>query len=201
MKRFLTILALATLVLVPAAMAQGTFGWSVSNSSVSANSNTGAIAPDPANPFAGLLYLWLNCSTDASGMSASEFDLDEPTGGVAAGSISSIGMLNGFLNAGPAPANAHAELLIAVGGCPNVATLAAQIGMGPDAFVPAVDVCIVNSNANNRSITIDCATGSGNVNDFRGFSKGGVPCESGATLCPPVSVEAQTWGSIKGLYR
>jgi hypothetical protein len=191
MKRFLTILAVAMLAVAPAAMAQPTsFGWTVSNSTVTALSNVGPIAPGPSM-FAGNLYLWLYCGTPA-GMAAAEFDVVELRGG---GAPTGFTPMNGFLNAGTATA-----MLLAVGGCPTGPVLAGSFSVGPDAFLPDIEICLVPSVANNRNITVECGTGLGVGNLVQGFAKTSPASCSVADLCP-TSVEENTWGSIKGLYR
>lgn len=198
MKRFMTVLALAVLVAAPAAFAQEQFGWTISNSTADPLSNTGAIAPDPANPFGGLLFLWLMCDnfpdgSGGGGMSAAEFDIVELTG-TSGATPSAFGTQNGFLNAGGVT-----DLLLAVGACPMGAVLAGQFSLGPDNFVPDVELCIVNSAANNRNLTVDCLTGLGVTNATIGFRKTAAPsCID--QLCP-VPVHSRSWGEIKGLYR
>ena len=191
MKRFMTILVVAMLAVAPAAMAQS-FGWTVSNSSTSALSNgPGPIGPGPS-AFAGNLYLWLYCGTPG-GMAAAEFDVVELRGG---GPPTGFGPLNGFLNAGTATA-----LLLAVGGCPSGPVLAGAFSVGPDAFLPDIEICLVPSAANARNITVECGTGLGISNDVVGFAKTSAASCVAASLCGPVSVESSTWGQIKGLYR
>ena len=192
MKRFMTILVVAMLAVVPAAMAQN-FGWTVSNSTTDPLSNTGPIGAGPSM-FAGNLYLWLFCDGTGFGMAAMEADVVELRGG---GAPTGFGVLNGFLNAGTATA-----LLLAVGGCPTGPVLAGAFSVGPDAFLPDIEICLVPSAANNRSITVACG-GSGFNNNVIGFAKtSAASCVDGdsSTLCG-VSVESSTWGQIKGLYR
>jgi hypothetical protein len=179
------------LFVVPAAMAQGTFGWTVSNSTSDPHSNTGPIGAGPSM-FAGNLYLWLYCqNTVAAGMAAMEADVVELAGG---GLPTGFSPMNGFLNAGTATA-----LLLAVGGCPSGPVLAGSFSVGPDAFLPDIEICLVPSALNNRSITVACG-GTGYQNDAVGFKKTG-PASCVQPLCQPVSVESSTWGQIKGLYR
>jgi len=189
MKRFMTILVVAMLAVAPAAMAQ-TFGWTVSNSSTDHTSNTGPIGAGPSM-FAGNLYLWLVCDgTGTAGMAAAEMDVVELRG---AGAPTGFGPLNGFLNAGTATA-----LLLAVGGCPMGPVLAGVFSVGPDAFLPDIEICLVPSAANNRSIVVACG-GVGYNNDVVGFAKTS-PASCVQPLCQ-VSVEESSWGSIKGLYK
>jgi hypothetical protein len=179
------------LAVAPAAMAQS-FGWTVSNSTTNALQNTGAIAPGNG-PFSGNLYLWLWCNgSGATGMAAAEMDVVELTGTPGAGVTGFTG-LNGVLNAGSPTA-----LLLAVGGCPAGPMLAGAFAVGPDAFIPDIEICLVPSAANNRNITVACG-GVGYNNDVAGFKKTAV-ASCTFPLCP-VSVESSTWGQIKGLYK
>jgi hypothetical protein len=124
-------------------------------------------------------------------MAAMEADVVELAG---AGAPTGFGPMNGFLNAGTATA-----LLLAVGGCPSGPVLAGAFSVGPDAFLPDIEICLVPSAANARNITVACG-GVGYQNDVQGFKKLG-PASCSQALCQPVSVESSTWGQIKGLYR
>jgi len=190
MKRFLTVVLVASLIAVPAVMAQ-TFGWTVSNSTTDPFSNSGPIAPGPSM-FAGNLYLWLVCDwTGLNGMAAAEMDVVELRGG---GAPTGFTPMNGFLNAGTATA-----LLVAVGGCPIGPVLAGSFSVGPDAFLPDIEICLVNSALNNRNITVACG-GTGFNNESNGFAKTSqASCYAGA--CSGVSVEDSSWGQVKALFR
>jgi hypothetical protein len=77
--------------------------------------------------------------------------------------------------------------------------------VGPDAFLPDIELCLVPSALNNRNITVACG-GTGHPNGVIGFAKtGGVSCDDSGgdpwSLCVLYSVEESTWGGIKGLYR
>ncbi|GJM44745.1 MAG: hypothetical protein DHS20C21_15870 [Gemmatimonadota bacterium] len=87
--------------------------WSISSSAADAYQNSG---PVPAGPVT--LYLWLACSP-TYGMSAAEFSLqtDDPSF-----VLTALTPMNGVLNAGSA-----ADPLLAVGGCPTGAFLAASL--------------------------------------------------------------------------
>jgi hypothetical protein len=189
-----TVAALLILTAAPTAVAQPFFGWTISNSTTNALSNSGAIAPGPSM-FAGNLYLWYYCNVGKA-VAAAEFDIVENAGG---GLPTGLNTMNGFLNAGSATAP-----LLAVGGCPTGPILAGVFSVGPDAFVPDIELCIVNSALNNRSITVTCAPQEGVPNGSIGFHKTGAPSCAllNTTTCEPlVSVEANSWGQIKGLYR
>jgi hypothetical protein len=186
MKRFMTIVSvLAVLSLAGSAFAEYEYGWTVSNSPTDPLANTGASTPGIVN-----YYLWFYCST-TDGMSAAEFN------GAATGGIIPLAFTatNGFLNAGGAT-----NLLLAVGGCPLGPVsagfwLCQEIGPGELCIVPA---------GNGNNVTVDCRTSPAAWdNDVRGFSSVGEPCGVAiADLClPQVSVEDESWGSIKGLYR
>jgi hypothetical protein len=189
MKRFLTAFVVAILAVAPAAMAQN-FTWTVSNSTTSAVSNSGAIAPGPSM-FAGNLYLWLYCDNTGAGMAAAEMDVVELRGG---GAPTGFTPLNGFLNAG-----GPTDLLLAVGGCPSGPILAGSFSVGPDAFLPDIEICLVPSALNNRNITVACG-GTGYPNTVIGFAKtGGASCNDGL-ICADIVID-HTWGRVKSLFR
>jgi hypothetical protein len=197
MKRMATAVALLLLIAAPTAMAQGpNFGWTVSNSTTNALSNSGAIAPGPSM-FAGNLYLWLYCSDNTTGMAAMECDVQELAG--MGGAPTGFTPLNGFLNAGNATA-----LLLAVGGCQPGPILAGSFSVGPDSFVPDVEICLIPSALNNRSITVQCG-GQGIQNATIGFKKTAAPScnflDTVQCLMTGTPVEGASWGQIKGLYR
>jgi len=190
MKRFVLVMTVALLAVVPVAQAQNFFGWTVSNSSTDPFVNSGSIGPGPSM-FAGNLYLWLDCDGTGNGMAAAEMDVVELRG---AGAPTGFSPLSGFLNAGSATA-----LLLAVGGCPQGPVLAGAFSVGPDAFLPDIEICLVPSAANNRNITVACG-GTGYDNFVHGFAKtGGVTCaeffECGLT------VTDGSWGKVKSLFR
>jgi hypothetical protein len=72
--------------------------------------------------------------------------------------------------------------------------------VGSDAFVPDIEICLVNSAANNRNITVTCG-GVGYNNNSVGFAKtGNVSCIS-VVGCHSLGVETGSWGHVKSLYR
>jgi len=189
MKRIALVLIIALFVAVPVAGAQ-TYLWTVSNSTTDPFSNSGPIAPGPSM-FAGNLYLWLACALGAPGMAAAEMDVVELRGG---GAPTGFSPLNGYLNAGSATA-----LLLAVGGCPSGFLVAGVFTVGPDAFLPDIELCLVNSALNDRNITVACG-GVGYQNNSIGFVKTGGGCSDTGETCF-TSLEPESWGRIKGLYR
>jgi hypothetical protein len=192
MKRIATVVALLTLIAAPAAMAQTSFGWTISNSTVDPLSNSGPIAPG-AGMFSGNLYLWYFCNV-AGNIAAAEFDIAESAGG---GAPTGFNGMNGFLNAGNATA-----LLLAVGGCPSGPVLAGAFTVGPDQFIADIELCMVNSAANNRNITVTCPPQQGIPNFTIGFRKSTAPsCISLTPATCTTGVDANSWGQIKGLYR
>ena len=182
MKRFMTIFALALFVMAPAAMAQNQYGFTLSDSAVDPNSNTGAA------PTGGVLniYVWLACAP-ADGLSAAEFDVSGPGGAPLA-----FTALNGFLNAGGA-----ANLLLATP-CTN-GPVAAGFALVIDA-VPG-DYCIVPSAANGKAVGVDCTNFLETTISSVGYNNSGGMAACAEALCPPVSVEDSSWGSVKSLYR
>lgn len=190
MKRVLTIVS-ALLVAAAPAFAQIEYGWTISSSSSDPFVNQG---PIPAAPLP--LYLWLFCSQGAPpdagpGMASAEFDLRLPAG------VFNFGFtaMNGFLNAGGA-----GNLLLAVGGCPQGPVVA---GVWNVFGSIAGDYCLVASAANGIIGTVDCSPTVPSIHPLRqvGFGAGVAPSCNDGQLCPPVAVEAQSWGSVKSLYR
>lgn len=184
MKRILTIAFALTLV-ATSAFAQENYGWSISASSTDPAVNSGSVAPGlPAS-----LYLHLDCTT-IDGMAAMEADI------AATGLLFlSFTPLNGVLNAGAAT-----SLLLAVGGCPTDDFLAGAIGVLN--LGAGGDVCLVPSAANGTNGTVDCDTIDPQLYDNAvvGFSTSGQQCVSGDCRVE-VSVEAQSWGGVKSLYK
>lgn len=180
MKRILTIVSVLSLVLASGAMAEP-YGWSLSFSSTDPDVNAGA-----ALPGFGTVYLWLRCTTDVDpgGAAAYGAHVSATGGAFIAGFTPSAGVLN---------AGNATDLLLAVGGCPTIATV-----IGSFTVVGGVtDLCMENA------ITVDCdlITPTEYASAVIGASAGGgVVCVTG-TQCEPVSTEESSWGSIKGLYR
>ena len=192
MKRFMTICAALAIALfaAPAADAADTYayGWTISESTTNAFVNSGAFVGGVQN-----LYLWFECNVK-DGMSAAEFDLQSVN---PANLILGFNVMNGYLNAGTAT-----ELLLAVGGCPNAPVVAGQILTLQNA--PG-EYCIVPSQATGTNGTVDCrAAPELHNNRTTGYTNaGGLPnCdERNPGLCNVTSVDASSWGQIKGLYR
>jgi hypothetical protein len=199
MKLFATIIATLSvmLMLVPssASAADFQYGWTISNSNASPFSNSGA----PQGGGLLTLYLWLECVTK-DGVASAEFDLAVG----APNNILAFTAMNGFLNAGGAT-----NLLLAATGCPGDGDPAVPIVAGS---ILALDFggeyCIVNSATNNRNVSVDCSQTDPQThpNKTTGYSSlGGPPaCDDrdiNDMLCVPTSVDASSWGQVKGLYR
>lgn len=170
------------------------FGWTISNSESSPYSNTGSIDDGPT-PDTGRLYLWYSCTTHIGGLAAAEFDVVEKNGGpVPTGFVPR----NGFLNGGGPTA-----LQLVAGQCLMTdAVLAGEFLLPADASIPEIELCIVPSELNGRDVSVTCDS-SIYENDNIGFAKPGQPCSSipSSTLCPTYTVNAETWGEVKSLYR
>jgi len=183
MKRVLTI-ATALLLAAAPALAQNQYGWSISASSTDPNVNIAPISPGlPAS-----IYLWLNCST--GGASGAEFAVS-PVGLLGLSFSGSTGVLN---------ATAYPHLSLGLGGCQNGPFLAGTIGVLN--LGAGGTVCLIPAAATGNYLTVDCATPvpAPWPHTQVGFSTGAPPpCVE--VLCPIVSVEESSWGSVKSLYR
>ena len=178
MKRCLAfLLVIATLSAKPANAA--VYNWSLSHSSTDPLVNTGL-----PNAGTDTLFLWL-CLSD-EGMSAAEIDLvSTPPGQVLA-----FNVMNGYLNAGNAT-----HLLLAVGGCPNAPIVA---GAALILHFAPLAVCLEGAN-----VTVDCSPNpQAWPHGRRSYADAGLPlCLSDTQACTDISVESQSWGTIKSLYR
>jgi len=100
--------------------------------------------------------------------------------------------MNGFLNAGTAT-----HLLLAVGGCPNAPVVAGNILILH--FAPLA-VCLDGAN-----VTVDCSPNpQAWPHNVAGYADAGLPLcltdtPGGCLLV--TSLESQSWGTIKSLYR
>jgi hypothetical protein len=183
MRKVLSFAAAALLLLTPAVLSAGQYGWSISASSTDPAVNQGTFQSGAMS-----LYLWYACSDDG-GMAAAEFRLDslDP-----ANALISFTTMNNFLNAGTFP-----DVLLAVGGCPLAPIVAGRLDVS--SVVPG-DYCVVPSELSARRLVVDC-----NIEGFplqaKGYSSRGTMPLCYEPLCPIVSVEQTTWGRIKGIYR
>jgi len=188
MKILRTVAALAILLVPSAAPAQNYYGWTISNSTTDPFSNSGSIAPGPSM-FAGNLYLWFACNTGDGALGA-EFAVEERRG---------AGLPSGFSPRFPIFDPPPLPDVVVLFPCTTAPILMGAFAVGPDAFVPDIELCIVPS-SNNRNVTVDCS-GALWPNTTVGFAKtGGLTCAD--ELCQmPVSTDETSWGRVKGLYR
>jgi len=133
------------------------------------------------------LYIWfLQCPVfrdEGDGMSAAEFGFE--------GTLSPLALTpaQGFLNVG-----SITSPMFVAGGCPEGPVLAASILIQHDApgflcFGPSI---------NGKNETVDCSEDPATfANHYLGYSSVGQSCGFDC----PTSVESQSWGSIKSLYR
>ena len=183
MKRILTIAFALTLV-ASSAFAED-YSWSISASDTDPNVNT---APVPASGPASY-YLWLTCTSSFSGAASAEFKID-----VVGFFWSNFTPVLGVLNFG-----AGQDLVLGLGGCRTADFLAGTVNVfatgGPGAL------CFALSDANGSNVSVDCdpVNPVTHANAYTGLqTDGSDPCSFGSCT---VSVESDTWGSIKGLYR
>jgi hypothetical protein len=121
-------------------------------------------------------------------MAAAEMSLDT----VPLGSVLAFNGMNGYLNAGNAT-----NLLLAVGGCPLGPIVAGSILVLH--FAPLA-VCLGGAN-----VTMDCAENpQAWPHDRKGYADVSLPAcwsDTRSSDCGTTSVESQSWGAIKSLYR
>jgi hypothetical protein len=183
------LLALTGLATPQGAAAQG-IGWTISASATDPFVNTGT----PGMPGTlTTLHIWYACNTTPPagpgvGMTAMECDL---TGAP----FSPLMVMNGFIG------SSLDKILLGVGGCPMAPVPAASLlylntGAGLDIhFIPSPD------NGYNR--TVDCG-GNAWPNQCVGYNEIGPPVQNFVgEMCGfgTVSVERESWGGVKALYR
>jgi hypothetical protein len=174
-----TILAFAGFLVATSASAQ-IYGWSLSESLTETCVNQGTPSFGVKN-----IYLW---HTYAISLKMAAADI------AVGGSLAPLAFnpLNGFLNAGTATG-----LLLAVGGCPIPPVIAGSI-------------LIVDTGGNlilgGARLTVDCVVNDAYLSGTTGWSSDGSPpvefSANGIAGCDYIdSVEPQSWGRVKHLYR
>ena len=181
MKRFLTIVsALCVCAVMSTSAHAAIYGWTLSESDTDPLDQIGTPNGSTDN-----LYLWFYCSDE--GMAAAEIDLvSTPPGQVLA-----FNVMNGYLNAGNAT-----HLLLAVGGCPEAVIVA---GAALILHFAPLAVCLEGAN-----VTVDCSPDPlAWPHDRYSYTDIGLPlCLSDTSpICESFSVEEESWGKIKTLYR
>lgn len=185
MKRIVTIVSALSLLLTAQAMAEP-YGWTLSLSNSDPMANTGATFPG-----FGTVYLWLNCTTPLDPGGAAAFGAE--VGFTGFSTIAGFTPSAGVLNAGSAT-----HPLLAIGGCP-----VGPVVVGSFTVIGVSGTMCLGTVADPDVITVDCdlITPTEFPSAVIGMDNaGGVPCSTG-TQCPLISVEANTWGSVKSLYR
>jgi hypothetical protein len=175
------LLAIAVVIVRPEPAASDIYEWRISKSSTDPYVNFG-------NPNGSLdtLFLWLSC-TQPEGMSAAEMTLET----IPAGQVLAFNVMNGYLNAGDAT-----NLLLAVGGCPEGPIVAGSILFF---HIQSLSVCLTGAN-----VTVDCSLNpQAWPHDFHGYHDSGEPLciNESSFICESFSIESQSWGNIKSLYR
>lgn len=178
-------LILSSVLLASAANAER-YLWTLSASDTDPYANTSA-------PWVGFaeIHLWLACSTE--GMSAAEFNVVSQTGNLL---LLYWTPCCGFLFTEPGPCFP----LLAVGGCPSGPARAGWFGVF-DFTGQGGSLCIVPCDSSGLNRTATCgADPQWHPNAWIGFaSDGTAPCSGGG--CGPISVEGDSWGRVKSLYR
>jgi hypothetical protein len=140
-------------------------------------------------------------------MSAAEFKVKVPAGW----SVLAAVPQNGFLDAGPAPVANGKNFLLAVGSCPVGAVVAANLlisAPGTDGRVGfTISDDIPGAGLSQVAGTVDCDPAP-TLNLWPelmrcvGFaSNGALPFQNHGQDCTVTTVESETWGKVKGLYR
>lgn len=189
MKRVLTIVCALALA-ASTASAQIEYGFKLSGSNTDPNVN---VVPAFASFVGVSVHLWMDCSV-GDGISAAEFDLNY----VAPASVFGWAFtpLNGWLNAG-----GTGNLLLAVGGCPTGPVLVGSWSGFNTGGPIAHNFCLVPSAATGSKVGVDCSSNPAAWPAKAIGLAAGVENACAETLCGPTSVESETWGSIKSLYR
>jgi hypothetical protein len=197
MKRFLTILVLpfvvGALATGASATVDGEYGWTVSDSFTDAFSNSSPFVPGVIT-----LKLYYTCNSK-DGMSAASFGIVSKN---AANVILAVTAKNGYLNAGTGT-----NLLLAVGGCPDAQPQAAPRNAADILVLSNApgEYGLVPNAIDGLKVTVDCqpAPAAWPI-QWIGFTNlGGDPQSKDWDLCAPdpISVEAQSWGNVKAMYR
>ena len=183
MKRILTI-AFALTLLASSAFAED-YRWTISASTTDPLVNTGSPVPGFVD-----YYLWLECTSTLGGAASADM-------GIVVNTLfySSFTPQPGVLNFG-----AGQNLVLGLGGCPDAPFMAGTIAVA-DFSGAGGNLCLGNNSETGNNVTVDCdpVVPVTHANAYVGFaSDGSTPCDFGTCL---VSVESDSWGSIKGLYR
>jgi hypothetical protein len=188
MKRSLTIVAaLFCFVLPVSGFAQCPFGFTISGSATSPDVNS-----IPVTPGLQTVFLWLKCCNLPrdlpQGIAAAEFGLVSTNPDNVILAFTPAGS---WLNVG-----SGTNLILAIGGCPCSFSLAGSILVS--ATAPG-GLCLGPSLTGTMG-GVDCsATPSVWPIEWIGLTFGGPPCGESKTCI--LSVDAQSWGSVKALYR
>ena len=198
-KLFLVMLALAmTPVLATAGGGTGYYDWQWSFSDTDPSMNTSPALAPGVTP----VYLWYtgcNTADPQPGMAAAEMDANM------SGDFSIIAAFspqNGFLNAG----GSNEKLLLIVGGCATGPVVAGNF----QAFVEGAGegtVGLRESTDNNWAVVVDCTDQDGwywpEFVRFQGCGTTGaaLPIQDHGAGCTTVSVDSESWGGVKALYR
>lgn len=184
MKRFLSVVAVASVLALATSALAFDFGWTLSGSNTDPMVNTGTPTPGVLS-----IYLWYYCTNTVQGLASAEFDITGSSLPLA------FTPTNGFLNAGGA-----ANLLLAVGGCPAGPLLAGNF-LVSDAGA-GFNLCISPSAGVGNNVSVNCVALDVYENDFIGYaSDGSTPCQSFTTDLCENAVGSASWGAVKSLYR
>ncbi len=190
MKRVLRIVCALALLAAGTASAQIQYGITLSASDTDPRINFSGPLPSVAS---ASVHLWLECGVH-DGIAAAEFSLNFD-GATYPGMLSwALTMQNGWLNAGTTK-----DLLLTVGGCPQGPVLAASWG-GFNTGAPVVhNFCLIPSPVGNL-VGVDCSpTPSTHPVTQVGLAAG--TAQGCQDLDCTSSIESDTWGSLKSLYR
>ena len=190
MRRLALVLGVLFVGVVRASAGDSVVGWTLSESATDPFVNVGTATPDTS-----LIYLWLYCTQDTSGVAAAEL-------GVAAGGSQ---FFVGFVPADSTITNSSSEpdeVDLSFSNCPRGALLVGHFLLWNPGNL-AFDLCITPNSTEFASYGCDAPSVPQEI-AYIGYSTFKVPCFNDEDFyegCqPPLSVDTSSWGAVKARY-